>query len=261
LHAFADNPLSSVYREGTLEASPSQAPLTWRPYGGGLVEIGTTGNGFWFDNEEPRHQVFLRPYALASRPISVGEVKSFIADGGYQTPSLWLSEGYAAVQSHQWIAPQYVELRDGAYRAFSLRGWVLPSDDEPACHLSFWEAEAIARFLGARLQTEAEWEHAAGCVDAADGNFVDGPLRPRAGSSQMFGNVWQWTRSSYQPYPGFRPSAGAVGEYNGKFMAQQYVLRGGSCLTPRGHVRASYRNFWHPDTRFQMSGARLARDI
>ncbi len=266
LHAFAQNPVGPVYKPGPPPVAPQAAPrLTWKHFDGGLVEIGESGARFAFDNEGPRHHVYLKPYALASRPISVAEVKAFIADGGYQNPLLWLADGFALARAQGWEAPLYVRPGSGFLEGFSLRGWRILHDDEPAAHLSFWEADAVARFLGGRLPTEAEWEHAAAGIDPAIGNFADGALVPTPsmldGMSQLFGDVWEWTRSSYEPYPGYQPDAGALGEYNGKFMAQQMVLRGGSCLSPRGHLRATYRNFWPPHTRFQMSGARLARDL
>lgn len=271
LHAFFHNSMGPVYREGLdqIAANPRSkgwrgSPMSWQSFDGGVVEVGADGGAFSFDNERPVHRVFLRPYALASRPINVGEVKAFIAEGGYHRPSLWLADGYTLARAEGWEAPLYARTSPETYEVFSLRGWRIPRDDEPAAHLSFWEAEALARFLGARLPTEAEWEHAARDVDPGFGNFADGPLfplpNPNSGLGQMFGDVWEWTRSSYDPYPGYRPAEGALGEYNGKFMAQQVVLRGGSCLSPRGHVRRSYRNFWPPATRFQVSGARLARD-
>jgi len=265
LNAFSENPVGPAYREADLPpaASPT-SPLSWTHFQAGLVEIGVASPGFHFDNEGPRHQVFLRPYELATRPISVGEVKAFIAEGGYHRPSLWLSDGYGLACAEGWESPLYSRVRGGSFEQFSLRGWRVPSDDEAAAHLSFWEAEALARFLGGRLPTESEWEFAASGLDPNAGNFADGALVPSApkdeGLSELFGNVWEWTRSSYEPYPGYHAAEGAIGEYNGKFMAQQMVLRGGSCFTPRGHMRKSYRNFWPPETRFQMSGARLARD-
>lgn len=265
LHAFSGSPFMPVYREGGVDVPGGGSPLEWHAFDGGLVECGAPPDGFAFDNERPRHRVFLEPYALASRPVTVGEVKAFIAAGGYHTASSWLSDGFGAARAQGWVAPLHATCDAEGYRVFTLRGWHTPRDDEPASHLSFWEADAIARFLGARLPTEAEWEHAAAPRRSDEGNFADGPLVPRPATSgglgQLFGDVWEWTRSSYEPYPGYRPPEGALGEYNGKFMAQQMVLRGGSCFTPRGHVRASYRNFWYPDTRFQMSGVRLARDI
>ena len=271
LHAFSENPCGPVYRGGAVGAvaGVTDADARWRTFAGGVVEVGAADDGFSFDNERPRHKVFLRDYRLASRPISVGDVKAFVDGRGYDTPSLWLTQGYDTARAGGWRAPQYWRSDDGELRVFTLRGWHAPRDDEPASHLSFWEAEAIARFLDARLPTEAEWEHAASTEPADVGNFADGPLVPQGlgscaaptGPRQLFGDVWEWTRSAYDPYPGYAATEGALGEYNAKFMAQQMVLRGGSCFTPRGHARASYRNFWHPDTRFQMAGARLAQDV
>jgi ergothioneine biosynthesis protein EgtB len=265
LHAFSENPCAPVYREGSVPARPSAAPLSWQSYAGGLVELGAPAGPFAFDNERPRHRVFLGEYQLASQLVNVRQMKDFIQARGYEQPSLWLAQGYELARASGWHAPLHTRCSGEHYEVFTLRGWRAPHDDEPASHLSFWEADAVARFLGARLPTEAEWEHAARELPADIGNFADGvlvPLAPTsAGIAQLFGDTWEWTRSSYDPYPGFQPAAGAVGEYNGKFMAQQLVLRGGSCFTPPGHVRASYRNFWHPDTRFQMTGVRLARDL
>lgn len=271
LNAFYENPLAPAYRESDAAPAPSHSiapgPVVFRAQAGGVVEIGHRGSGFCFDNEQPRHRVHLNDYALADRLVSVGDVKAFISAGGYGTPSLWLSQGFELGRAHGWRAPGYARLDDDGYAVFTLRGWHRPADDEPASHLSYWEADAIARFFCARLPTEAEWEHAttnsASGATSDTGNFADGPLRPRAALNagpEWFGNVWQWTRSSYDAYPGYRAAQDSLGEYNGKFMAQQMVLRGGSCLTPRGHMRASYRNFWPPDTRFQMTGLRLARD-
>ncbi len=264
LHAFSCNPLGPAYLQATLpKVSPAPA-LRWTEFEGGVHEIGAFDTGFSFDNELPRHQVLLQNFAVASRTVTVGELKAFIREHGYLTPSLWLSQGYELCRQANWTAPLYAQNNVDGFRVFSLHGWRTPSDNEPASHLSFWEADAIARFLDARLPTEAEWEHAAASHDPDLGNFSDGPLVPLprgdAAVPAYFGNVWEWTRSSYDPYPGYRPAEGALGEYNGKFMAQQLVLRGGSCLTPPGHIRASYRNFWPPDTQFQMTGVRLARD-
>ena len=264
LHAFSENPCAPAYRDGALPPAGPAAPLRWHTRAGSVVELGAPDGEFAFDNERPRHRVYLADYELASRPISVGELKAFIEARGYETPSLWLSEGYERARSLGWTAPLYTRMDGDGYRVFGLRGWRRPHDDEPASHLSFWEADAVARFLGARLPTEAEWEWAARGAEPSSGNFADGPLVPlvprAAGLAGLFGDVWEWTRSSHHPYPGYRAATGALGEYNGKFMAQQMVLRGGSCLTPPGHLRSSYRNFWHPDTRTQMTGARLARD-
>jgi ergothioneine biosynthesis protein EgtB len=279
LHAFAQSALAPSYlREGEAPSeSAAQAaeprPMGFVPFDGGLSEIGGRA-GFLFDNEAPRHRRWLEPFALADRLVTVRELKAFVDDGGYEDPALWLSEGFAFVQTHGLKSPLYTTYEDGQLRAFTLAGTRVPGDDEPAAHLSYYEADAVARFLGARLPTEAEWEVAAAQAEHAagsrglQGNFADdGGLRPlparldegAGGVGQIFGDAWEWTSSSYEPYPGYRASAGALGEYNGKFMVNQIVLRGGSCLTPRRHVRPSYRNFWHPHTRFQMTGARLAR--
>jgi formylglycine-generating enzyme required for sulfatase activity len=228
-----------------------------------VVRIGAAGGGFAFDNERPAHDVLVRPFRLAARPISNGDVLAFIADGGYREPRLWLSDGWHAVQAEGWQAPLYWDGDGGHYTLGGVRA-IDPA--ATACHLSYYEADAIARWLGGRLPTEAEWEVAARGATPELGNFADDgllcPAAPTAGDApaQLFGDVWEWTASAYAPYPGFRPLAGALGEYNGKFMSGQQVLRGGSCLTPRGHVRATYRNFFPPGARWQMSGARVARD-
>ena len=264
LHALSQSPLQPLYRGAAAPPPGEPAPLTWTRVDGGLVTIGAGDDDFAFDNERPRHQVWLDPFELADRPITVGEVLAFVDDGGYATPSLWLSDGWDRVQAEGWAAPAYVDLE--ARTAFGLDGARPLAPDAPAAFLSFYEAEAIATWLGARLPTEAEWEVAAR-GRAPDGNLLDDPstsaLAPRAARpgplAQLFGDAWEWTRSSYEPYPGYAPDPGALGEYNGKFMVGQRVLRGGSCFTPRGHVRATYRNFWPPETRFQVTGARLAR--
>lgn len=270
LHAFAQNPLGPCYRAAPpkrpTEASSSHGPMRWMAFDGGLVEIGARKDAsFSFDNEQPRHRAWIEPFEMASRSIHVGELKAFIRDGGYTTPSLWLSEGLDFVRSHGITAPMHARFEDGALLVFGLDGVREAADDEPSSHLSYYEADALARFLGGALPTEQEWELAASTA-SVDGNFREsGALRPLPAPAlartpaQLFGDVWEWTRSSYAAYPGYKPASGALGEYNGKFMANQYVLRGGSCFTPRAHVRATYRNFWHPQTRFQMTGARLVR--
>lgn len=265
LHAFSLSPLLPALRPPAsrprLEPRPAE-PLAFVEYPGGLVQIGAApGSGFHFDNEGPRHRVFLEPFALASRPISVAEVRAFIEAGGYREPALWLAEGFEHARAQGREAPANFRLDGARAVVFGVDGEREALDDEPACHLSYYEADALARFLGGRLPTELEWEHAAARSEPALGNFREsGALRPLPGGA-LFGDVWQWTSSAYAPYPGFRPAAGAVGEYNGKFMVSQLVLRGGSCFTPAGHVRATYRNFWHPGTSFQMSGARVARSL
>ncbi len=270
LNAFADNPLAPVYATPTRPTRPAaDAPSAgFVAFAGGLVEQGAApGPGFRFDNEEPRHRVYIAPFELARRSVTVREWKAFADADGYTTPSLWLSEGYDWATHNDVRAPLYARHEGGELLAYGLGGLRACDDDEPLSHVSYYEADAIARFLGARLPTEAEWEHAAAALDPEAGNFADdGALAPLPsprvdGLRQMFGDVWEWTSSAYGPYPGFTPDPSALGEYNGKFMVNQQVLRGGSCFTPRGHVRATYRNFWHPDTRFQMTGLRLARTV
>jgi ergothioneine biosynthesis protein EgtB len=266
-HAFASSPLRPAYGPTPAPPAGPAPPLAFVPREGGAVEIGAAPGGFAFDNERPRHRVLLEPHALASRPATCGEWLAFIADGGYRRPELWLSDGWDAVRQQGWEAPLYWE-RDGAgWATFTLGGMRPVAEGEPVQHVSLYEADAFARWAGARLPTEEEWEAAAAeAPPAAAGAFADsGRLHPdvapaRPGLSQLRGEVWEWTRSAYAPYPGFRPLGGALGEYNGKFMVRQLVLRGGSCLTPAGHVRATYRNFFHPDARWQASGVRLARD-
>jgi ergothioneine biosynthesis protein EgtB len=269
LHLFAQNPLKPAYKlpEPLLfEPQVVRAPV-YLPFDGGLVEIGHEGNGFAFDCEGPRHSVFIEPYRLADRPVTNREWIEFIVDGGYRDPLLWLSEGWAALRDQGWTMPLYWEQRDDAYWTMTLRG-AQPLDlDAPVTHVSYFEADAFATWSHRRLPTEMEWENATRGVPLA-GNFADsGYLRPRPASvtaelpRQMFGDAWEWTRSAFLPYPRFRPAAGAVGEYNGKFMSGQFVLRGGSCVTPRGHIRRSYRNFFPPAMRWQFAGVRLADDV
>jgi ergothioneine biosynthesis protein EgtB len=262
-HLLFSNPLRPAYRqqpETRPAPRPAPAPLSWREYTAGLHDIGADAQrGFCFDNETPRHRCYTDAFALADRPVCNGEYREFVRDGGYQAPDLWLADGWPLAQ--QWQRPLYWS--ESLEAEFTLDGMSELSAAAPVCHLSYYEADAYARWAGARLPTEAEWELAA-AVEPLSGNFLDsGRLHPHAAgapSRQLFGDVWEWTASAYLPYPGFRPWPGAIGEYNGKFMANQFVLRGGSCATPRSHVRPSYRNFFYPSSRWQFAGMRLAKD-
>ncbi len=245
LHAFAQNPLAPAVLPDWREPARAAGPTRFVDSAGGMVRIGHRGAGFCFDNETPAHDVYLQPYGLASRLVRNTEWLDFIADGGYRTPTLWMSDGWACAQANGWSAPLHWREGDGGWWQMGLGGLTPLDADAPVRHVSWYEADAFARWAGARLPTEAEWEAAAGCDDIAEKSS----------------HVWQWTSSAYSPYPGYRPVAGAVGEYNGKFMINQMVLRGGSLATPEGHTRHSYRNFFHPDKRWQFSGVRLARDI
>jgi ergothioneine biosynthesis protein EgtB len=267
-HAFWSNPLHPVYAEGGIGAGTRQpVPLGWVEFAGGVVEIGYAGSEFCFDNETPRHRVFTEPFRLASRPVTCDEYRQFMEDGGYTRSELWLSEGWATVQSERWQAPLYWRKNEdhGGWEVFTLRGLV-PAEElmaTPVCNVSYFEADAYARWAGKRLPTEAEWETASAGAPVM-GNFLESEkFHPQAteGASkleQMYGDVWEWTASAYLPYPGFAPIPGALGEYNGKFMCNQMVLRGGSTATPASHIRATYRNFFPPATRWQFSGVRLA---
>ena len=269
------NPLAPSLGQTSESGETEPVPLQWREFDGGLVEIGVDPDqqAFFFDNETPRHKVYLnRRYALANRPVTCGEYQLFIEDGGYHQASLWLADGWAWVQENGIEQPLYWLQQEGLWHQYTLAGVRPVEPAAPVCHLSFYEACAYAEWSGARLPEEAEWEHAAAsAANPAEGHFADQQrYQPEAAQSlhtatepyllQLFGSVWEWTRSSYAPYPGFRAAKGAIGEYNGKFMANQMVLRGGSCATPRGHARASYRNFFYPVDRWQFSGVRLARD-
>ncbi|WP_295948939.1 ergothioneine biosynthesis protein EgtB [uncultured Xanthomonas sp.] len=267
-HAFWRNPLGPAYRADLATQHAPASPLRWLQRDEQIGEIGAAPwparAGFAYDNESPRHRVLVPAHALASRPVSNAEYAEFIADGGYRTVGLWLSDGWAKRCAEDWQRPLYWHA-DGA-REFTLGGWRERDPHAPVCHLSLFEADAFARWAGARLPTEAEWEQAAAGV-AIVGNFVDtDALHPQStapadtGLQQLFGDVWEWTGSAYLPYPGFRPWSGTLGEYNGKFMNAQWVLRGGSCATPHDHIRASYRNFFHSDARWQFAGVRLAKD-
>ncbi len=266
-HVLSCNPLWPAYRQ--LPADLPKFGTTsggWSAHSGGVVEIGHEGQTFAFDNECPRHKVFLQPFEIHDRLVTTGEFLDFLNDDGYGRPELWLSLGWSTVKEQKWAAPLYWIKEDGKWLQFSLGGLRPIDAAEPLCHVSYFEADAFARWSGARLPTEAEWEHAATALNPA-GNFVESEHyhpKPASGDSaslaQMFGEVWQWTSSSYAPYPGYVPARGALGESNGKFMCNQYVLRGGSCATPANHTRATYRNFFPPEARWQFSGTRLARD-
>jgi ergothioneine biosynthesis protein EgtB len=258
-HLFGSNALRPAYRSRATQSPPAASILEWRAHPGGIVAIGDSGVTFAFDNERPRHDELVRPFSLASRAVTCAEYQAFVDDAGYRRPELWLSDGWAWVQAENRSAPLYWQ-DEGTI--FTLDGVRARNANEPATHVSFYEADAYARWAGARLPSELEWEVAAAKADrTSDGAFVeDDVLHPRGGSDALFGDVWEWTASAYAPYPGFRPLAGAFGEYNGKFMVSQLVLRGGSCATPRAHVRDTYRNFFPPSAQWQFSGIRLARD-
>jgi ergothioneine biosynthesis protein EgtB len=261
-HAFGLNPLQPTYAGPGDERRTPANPLEWEHHKAGLQWIGHTGPQFAFDNEGPRHRVFVAAFEIATRPVNCGEYLRFIEDGGYDRPELWLSDGWAARQHHKWTAPLYCRRLgpDSAWRMFTLRGERSIDPSEPVCHVSYYEADAYARWAGTRLPTEFEWETAAGSREVR-GNFLDSErLQPGGDAGDLYGDVWVWTASPYTAYPGYRPPDGALGEYNGKFMCNQMVLRGGSCVTPAGHVRPTYRNFFPPDARWQFSGLRLAKD-
>jgi ergothioneine biosynthesis protein EgtB len=268
-HVFAQNPLYPVFRERKIDiALPKTAPIQFLDFEEATVEIGYDGPGFAYDNEGPRHRALVPAFSLASRPITNGEYISFIDDNGYARSEFWLSLGWMTVNEQCWQAPFYWAKRDGAWWNFSLSGFRPVDKSEPVTHVSYFEADAYANWAGARLPTEFEWERAASDCPV-EGHFVeDENFHPHASTRaehdrhlhQMFGDVWEWTRSAYSPYPGYRAVAGALGEYNGKFMCNQYVLRGGSCATSRTHIRRTYRNFFQPEKRWQFTGVRLARD-
>ncbi len=262
-HLLSLNPLYPVYREAVPGAPAAATRLNWRAFEGGLADFGHEGADFAFDNEGPRHKHYLADFELANRPVTNGEYLAFVEDGGYRRPELWLSDGWVAVTSQSWRAPGCWREREGARFEFTLSGLQPLDAARPVTHVSHFEADAYARWASARLPTEFEWERAAADVPL-QGHFVEsGELHPRASPdaplAALFGDVWEWTQSDYAAYPGYRPAAGAVGEYNGKFMSNQYVLRGGSCATPRSHIRVTYRNFFPSGARWQFSGIRLAR--
>ena len=278
-HVFAQNPLYPVFRErqpsqghgsaGKVEIAPPKATaITFVDFEETTVEIGHDGSGFAYDNEGPRHRVIVPAFSLASRPVTNGEYLQFIEDDGYARSEFWLSLGWTTLNEQRWLAPLYWSKRDGLWWNFTLSGFRPVDESDPVTHLSYFEADAYASWARARLPTEFEWERAA--IDCAiEGNFVESELfhpRPAPVSTQgrhlhqMFGNVWEWTRSAYSPYPGYHAAPDALGEYNGKFMCNQYVLRGGSCATSRSHIRRTYRNFFQPEKRWQFTGIRLAHD-
>ena len=259
-HLFSRNPLKPAWRELPIPANTAASPLKFISRPEGLLAIGHAGSGFAFDNETPRHRVFIQAHSVANRLTTNGEYREFIRAGGYSTPELWLSDGWATVQREGWNRPLY--WNEDKTLEFTLAGERELNLDTPVCHLSYYEADAFARWTGARLPTEMEWEYLATDEPVAGNLLESGEFHPRAaaGASQLFGDVWEWTVSSYAPYPGFKPLAGSLGEYNGKFMINQMVVRGGCCVTPRDHVRASYRNFFYPQQRWQFAGLRLARN-
>jgi ergothioneine biosynthesis protein EgtB len=268
LHLFAQSPLRPAYKDSVplpVEFTPRAEPAHLS-FPGGLFDVGHGGSGFAFDSEGPRHSVQLDPFRLADRLVTNGEWAEFISDGGYRNPLLWLSDGWGKVRDEGWTAPLYWEARDGEFWTMTLRGAQPLDVDAPVTHVSYFEADAFATWAKRRLPTEAEWEVAAQMLPV-NGNLLDsGRLRPKPAPAatgelrQMFGDCWEWTRTAFMPYPRFRPVKGALGEYNGKFMSGQFVLRGGSCVTPQDHVRATYRNFFAPHARWQFSGLRLAED-
>jgi ergothioneine biosynthesis protein EgtB len=265
LSLFAAEPLKPAYAEpGPGVTTSEPAPLKWVPFDGGIFEVGHGGDGFAYDNEGPRHETLLRPFKLADRCVTNAEWIAFIEDGAYATPALWLADGWATVKTQGWSAPLYWERADGGFMQMSLQGFRPVDPAAPVCHVSYYEADAFARWAGYRLPTEFEWEVAAKDVPPKGRLLGANQIRPVAaeargnGLKQIYGDVWEWTGSAYLPYPGFKAAAGAVGEYNGKFMCNQFVLRGGSCATPEGHIRKTYRNFFYPHQRWQFMGLRLA---
>ncbi len=265
-YSLSINPLRPAYHEIAIPRGTETPPLNWVEFEEGVTEIGFDGDGFAFDNESPRHKTYVNPYRLASRLVTNGEFIEFVEDGAYQQPDQWLSEGWKTVQAQRWEAPLYWEKLDGEWWMQTLSGMQKVDPHGPVSHVSYFEADAYAQWAGKRLPTEAEWEHAA-ANEPIEGNFLESGIgHPIPATDdgqrlqQIFGDVWEWTKSPYAPYPGFKPWEGGVGEYNGKFMVNQMVLRGGSCATPQDHIRPTYRNFVPPDARWQFSGFRLADD-
>lgn len=264
-YLFAQNPLLPVYRAKEIEEVKPVSPLDWISFEEGIVEVGSKGNEFTYDNEHPRHRTLVQNFELADRLITVGEYLEFMNAGGYQESKYWLDEGWSAVKREEWKAPLYWFRQNDEWTQFTLTGTRPLNLNEPVTHVSYFEADAFARWKGCRLPTEQEWEYASEGLET-EGNFVDeDQFHPTSlkdnskGLKQMFGDVWEWTMSSYSPYPNYKPLPGALGEYNGKFMANQYVLRGGSCATSKSHIRKTYRNFFHATARWQFNGIRLAR--
>ena len=265
-HVFSMNPLYPVYSTNYSPIVDHVPEMAFKNFEEGLYEIGNPGNEFGYDNEFPRHKIYLEPFALANRLVTNREYIDFIEDGGYTKTELWLSDGFSKAGQNNWEAPLYWEKRDGEWWNFKLNGFHKVDLNEPVCHISYYEADAFARWSGYRLPTEAEWETAAGDIPAAgnfveEGNFHPIPFAEAKPLNQMYGDVWEWTMSPYVPYPGYKTLPGALGEYNGKFMSNQMVLRGGSCATSASHIRKYYRNFFYPDSRWQFMGLRLAKDI
>jgi ergothioneine biosynthesis protein EgtB len=266
-HLLSRNPLRPAYRPAAPQTDPGgTGPLLWHAYEEGVRWIGHRREGFSFDNERPRHRQFVSAFELGSRLVTNGEFLQFVEDRGYERANLWLSDGFATAKAQGWDAPLYWERRDDAWFEFTLAGLEPLDPNRPVCHVSYYEADAFARWASARLPTEAEWETAASGLPR-EGNLLESgelhPLPAPAGSDdhpkQLYGDVWEWAQSPYSPYPGYQAEAGALGEYNGKFMANQFVLRGGACVTPTSHIRATYRNFFYPHMRWQFAGFRLAR--
>jgi ergothioneine biosynthesis protein EgtB len=266
LALFAAEPLKPAYRESSPGMRANEiSPLEWIAFGGGICQVGHDGNGFAYDNEGPCHEELIRPFRLASRCVTNAEWIEFIEDGGYRTPTLWLADGWNTVKAQEWRGPLYFEEAEGGYMQMSLLGFRPIDPAAPVTNVSYYEADAFARWAGCRLPSEFEWEVASASVPLEGCTLGAGHLRPMSadrgkGLMQMIGDVWEWTGSAYLPYPGFKAAQGAVGEYNGKFMCNQFVLRGGSCVTPEGHVRRTYRNFFYPHQRWQFTGLRLAAE-
>ncbi|EED32350.1 hypothetical protein NOR53_3188 [gamma proteobacterium NOR5-3] len=267
-YSLGVNPLYPVYRREASAAGNVPGPLQWSGFEGGLIEIGYAGEEFCFDNEQPRHRVYIEPFEIANRLVTNAEYQGFIDDGGYVRPELWLADGWASVQREQWCAPLHWVEREGESLEFTLGGLKSRCGGDPVTHVSGYEADAYARWAGVRLPTEAQWEHMAAQFESRPADKTDANTpsllchpEPAQGDDlgQLYGACWQWTQSAYSPYPGFSASAGAIGEYNGKFMSNQWVLRGGSCVTPPSQARTTYRNFFYPQDRWQFSGIRLAR--